>query len=219
MGTFLMPCRFVLRLRVQLPLQGKQARMLSHTVQTIINIRNRIGYTLICGIILPAVFFASCTNPETVAENIGKKQPDGRVVAISDGDTFRLLTDEKQTVRVRLHGIDAPEKGQDFSTQSRQVLSELIFGKEVHLEQKDKDRYGRVVAVVYCNGVNVNEEMLRRGMVWHYKEYDRTEAWAELEQRARSTKTGLWQQLSPTSPWQFRKEKRTAKEIQSVVAE
>jgi endonuclease YncB( thermonuclease family) len=193
--------------------------MFLRTVQIIKNINNRVGYLLICGIILPAIFLAACTNPESVAEDNKKEITDGKVVAISDGDTFRLLTDKKQTVRVRLHGIDAPEKGQDFSTQSRQVLSELVFGKEVSLEQRDKDRYGRVVAVVYSNGLNVNEEMLRRGMVWHYKEYDKTEAWAELEQKARSNKTGLWQQPSPTPPWQFRKEKRTAKEAQKVLAE
>ncbi|RYZ59833.1 MAG: micrococcal nuclease [Chitinophagaceae bacterium] len=141
------------------------------------------------------------------------------MVAISDGDTFRLLTPDKKTVRVRLHGVDAPEKGQDFGTQARQVLSELVFSKEVRIEQKDKDRYGRIVAIVYSNGINVNEELLRRGMVWHYKEYDKSPAWAALEQKARQSKTGLWRQPSPTPPWQFRKEKRQVNEAQNVLAD
>lgn len=183
------------------------------------NRSNRLGYLLFSTIVWPAIFLFSCTNPESIAPNGETEKHDGKVVAISDGDTFRLLTNEKQTVRVRLHGIDAPEKGQDFSTQSRQVLSELIFGKEVRLDQKDKDQYGRVVAVVYIDGLNVNEEMLRRGMVWHYKAYDQSEAWANLEQKARSAKTGLWQQPAPTPPWQFRKEKRTAAEAQNLMTE
>lgn len=183
------------------------------------NRNSRVGYLLFCAIVLPVMFLFSCTNPESITTNDETNKPAGKVVAVSDGDTFRLLTDEKQTIRVRLHGIDAPEKGQDFSTQSRQVLSELVFGKEVRLEQKDKDRYGRVVAVVYSNGINVNEEMLRRGMVWHYKEFDKSTAWANLEQKARGTKTGLWQQPSPTPPWQFRKEKRMATEVQNHMGE
>lgn len=174
---------------------------------------------LVCLWFFCAIFLASCSNPGSVDPNSGKEQSNGKVVAISDGDTFRLLTEEKQTVRVRLHGIDAPEKGQDFSTQSKQALSELIFGKEVRLEQKDKDRYGRVVAIVYCNGLNVNEEMLRRGLVWHYKEYDEKEAWAQLEQKARRNKTGLWRQPEPTPPWVFRKEKRMKREEQRQATE
>lgn len=170
-------------------------------------------------IMLPLVFLSSCTNPESTDKTSTKDKPDGKVVSISDGDTFRLLTEEKETIRVRLHGIDAPEKGQDFSTQSKTALSDLIFGKEVKLEQKDKDRYGRIVAVVYSNGLNVNEEMLRRGLVWHYKEYDKSQAWAQLEQKARKNKTGLWSQPAPTPPWEFRREKRMEKEGQSLLTE
>ncbi|HEV7333729.1 MAG TPA: thermonuclease family protein [Flavisolibacter sp.] len=177
------------------------------------------GQWSFCCTILFVFLLGACTNPERVGNSSSIEKTDGKVVAISDGDTFRLLTDEKQTVRVRLHGIDAPEKGQDYSTQAREVLSELVFGKEVRLEQKDKDRYGRIVAVVYSNGVNVNEELLRRGMVWHYKEYDKTPAWTQLEQKARKNKAGLWRQPNPTPPWEFRKEKRSAREEQNALAE
>jgi endonuclease YncB( thermonuclease family) len=163
--------------------------------------------------------FNACTNLDRSAngkdQQAQSKKTDGRVVAISDGDTFRLLTNDKKTVRIRMHGIDAPEKGQDFGTRSREVLSELIFSKDVRIEQKSKDRYGRIVAIVYTNGLNVNEEMLRRGMVWHYKEYDKNPDWAKLEQWARSKKMGLWQQYRPTPPWQFRKEKRTGQKVKA----
>lgn len=164
-------------------------------------------------------FLIACTNTERFDVRNTSEKTDGKVVAISDGDTFRLLTPDKKTVRVRLHGVDAPEKGQDFSTQARQALSELVFSKEVRIVQRDKDRYGRIVAVVYSNRINVNEELLRRGMVWHYKEYDKSPAWTLLEQQARKTKTGLWQQPSPTPPWQFRKEKRLASEKQNPIAD
>jgi micrococcal nuclease len=135
----------------------------------------------------------------------------GKVVGISDGDTFKLLMEGNQTVRVRLHGVDAPEKGQDYSTQARQALSALIFGKEVHVIQKNKDRYGRIVGVVYADGQNANEELLKSGLVWHYKEYDKNEDWAVMEMQAREQKRGLWSQPNPTAPWQWRKEKRKGK--------
>ncbi|NTS41713.1 thermonuclease family protein [Flavisolibacter sp. BT320] len=164
-------------------------------------------------------FLIACTNIERREGESTLGKTDGKVVAISDGDTFRLLTPDKKTERVRLYGVDAPENGQDFSTQARQALSELVFSQEVRIEEKDRDRYGRIVAIVYSNGVNVNEELLRRGMVWHYKEFDRSPAWTALEQKARQTKTGLWRQPSPTPPWQFRREKRQVNEAQNAVAD
>lgn len=139
----------------------------------------------------------------------------GKAVGISDGDTFKLLMEGNQTVRVRLHGIDAPEKRQDYGTQARQSLSNLIFSKDVEVIQKSKDRYGRIVGIAFADGVNVNEELLREGMVWHYKEYDKNETWSALENQAREQKQGLWSQPDPTAPWQWRKEKRHEK----VVAE
>jgi endonuclease YncB( thermonuclease family) len=139
------------------------------------------------------------------------KLKSGKVVNISDGDTFKLLIEGNQTVRVRLHGVDAPEKGQDYGTQARQVLSELIFSKNVDVVQKTKDRYGRVVGVVFVDGANVNEELLRRGLVWHYTDYDRNEMWAALQTQAQQQKRGLWNQPNPTAPWQWRKERRAEK--------
>ena len=133
----------------------------------------------------------------------------GKVVSIADGDTFTLLADGNQQIRIRLHGIDCPEKGQAFGTAARQKLSSLIFGKQVRIEEKDKDRYGRTIAIVYASGnVSVNEVMLQAGMAWHYKEYDKNPEWAELEENARQKRTGLWSQPGPTPPWLFRKNRR-----------
>lgn len=84
---------------------------------------------------------------------------------MSDGDTFTLLMEKSKTVRVRLYGVDAPEKAQDFGTQAKQKLSELIFSKQVHVEKRNTDRYGRLVSIVYIKDANVNEELLRQGFV------------------------------------------------------
>jgi len=132
----------------------------------------------------------------------------GKVVGISDGDTFKLLVEGNENIRVRLHGVDAPEKAQDYSTQAREKLSSLIFSKSVEVEERDIDRYGRMVGVVYVGDTNVNEELLRSGYVWHYAQYDKNEVWARLMQEAREAKRGLWNKANPTPPWQFRKEKR-----------
>ncbi len=135
---------------------------------------------------------------------------DGKVVRIADGDTFTMLTPDNQQVRVRLHGIDCPEKAQPFGTVARQKLSDLVFGKQVRLEEQDKDRYGRTVAIVYNEaGVCVNEEMLKEGLAWHYKEYDKNPDWEALEKEARQQKKGLWSKSRPTPPWAWRKAKRT----------
>lgn len=165
--------------------------------------------------ILFALVLPSCNNDKSskgtpemaVAQNNGKIFY-GKVIGISDGDTFRFLTEKNETVRVRLYGIDAPEKGQDYSTQSQQKLSSLIFSKQVRVEQKNKDRYGRVVGIAFVAGLNVNEEMLRSGMVWHYRQYDKNEEWARLQNEAQRKKAGLWSMPSPTPPWEWRKEKR-----------
>lgn len=167
---------------------------------------------------LPLLFFC-CTNADhhrrAQQENkliqearMAGKLLNGVAVGISDGDTFRLLVEGNQTLRVRLHGIDAPEKGQDYGTQARQALSGLIFSKDVAVIQKTKDRYGRIVGVVYADGVNVNEALLRDGMAWHYTAYDKNEDWAALQKEASRNKRGLWKQAKPTPPWQWRKEKR-----------
>jgi endonuclease YncB( thermonuclease family) len=132
----------------------------------------------------------------------------GHVVAIADGDTFTLLTEGNVQVKVRLHGIDAPEKRQDFGKRAKQELSTLIYGREVRVTDKGRDRYGRTIGLVYVGQLNINEEMLRRGMAWHYLKYDHDASWDELERTARESHLGLWSQLSPLAPWEWRAMKR-----------
>src|SRR5687767_7537460 len=93
------------------------------------------------------------------------------VIGISDGDTLTVLNQEKQQVKIRLAEIDAPEKRQAFGTRSKQSLSELCFGKQAEVKPQVKDRYGRTVAHVSCDGVDANAEQVNRGMAWVYRRY------------------------------------------------
>ncbi len=132
----------------------------------------------------------------------------GKVVKVADGDTFTILTNQNQQIRVRLHGIDAPEKSQDFSLASKKYLTDLVLHKTVDLYTKTKDQYGRVIAIANVDHLNVNEELLKAGLAWHFKEHDKNPAWHEMELAARQSKIGIWSYPDPVPPWQFRKEKR-----------
>jgi micrococcal nuclease len=94
---------------------------------------------------------------------------EGKVVGISDGDTITVLVGGHQPLKVRLAEIDAPEKSQAYGQRSKQSLSNLAFGKQVRVEQQDRDRYGRVVGKVYVGSLDVNAEQVKRGMAWVYR--------------------------------------------------
>lgn len=131
-----------------------------------------------------------------------------KVVAITDGDTFRGLTQDKEEVRYRIYGIDAPENKQAFGNRSKQHLSDLIFGKTVGIKLDKIDFFGRPVVWVYTpDGKDVSAEMIMAGMAWHYKKYDKTGLYNILEIGARSEKKGLWIDKNPIPPWDFRKKK------------
>ena len=139
------------------------------------------------------------------------QRPDltGKVISIMDGDTFKLLTSGKQQVKIRLNGIDAPEKGQDFSQSSKEFLAKLVAGTSVRVVDKGKDKYGRTIGDVYTEkGLLVNLELVKAGMAWQFLKYSHDPKLAEAEQQARHNKTGLWQQPAPIAPWDYRKRKR-----------
>jgi endonuclease YncB( thermonuclease family) len=129
-----------------------------------------------------------------------------KVVGVSDGDTPTVLTAERRQVKVRLHGIDAPETGQDYGSQAKQAASELAFGKQVKVREVDKDRYGRTVAeVTLPDGHSLNHEMVRGGMAWWYREYAPADRdLAALEAEAKDTKRGLWAKAGAVPPWDCR---------------
>lgn len=140
---------------------------------------------------------------------VGQSIISGKVVRIADGDTFTLLNEENKQVRVRLYGIDCPENKQDFSQVAKKFTSDKIFEKVVKVEVQNMDHYGRIVGIVILPDRKIlNEELLKAGLAWHYKYYDKTEKFAKLERIAKQGKVGLWRHKNPIPPWDFRKIKR-----------
>lgn len=135
----------------------------------------------------------------------------GRVVGVLDGDTIDVLDTVRVSHRIRLAGIDAPEKSQAYGHRSKQSLSDLIFSKEVSVEVHKRDRYGREVGKVIQDGEDVNLEQIRRGMAWFYRQYEREllpedqAAYDVAEEMARNNKRGLWADQAPLPPWAFRR--------------
>lgn len=132
----------------------------------------------------------------------------GEVVKVADGDTFTMSTKNGEQIKVRLYGIDAPEKGQDFGTKSRQFLNDLCYGKNVSIEKTGVDQYGRTLGIVYVGDVNVNEKLVRNGLAWYYRQYAKDYCRLDsLEQLARKEKLNIWSLRNPVPPHEFRKKK------------
>lgn len=130
----------------------------------------------------------------------------GYVIAVTDGDTIRVLDARKQQHRVRLFGIDAPESHQAFGSRARQCLADLAFQKNVTVTYTEKDRYGRILGTVFVGRQNLNLELVKAGMAWHYVYYAQNmTALAEAEKEARQCRRGLWADAQPVPPWEFRR--------------
>lgn len=170
--------------------------------------------------IFPITFFLICLLVSPVrAETLT-----GRVVAISDGDTITVLDSSLTQHKIRLAGIDAPEKGnkkvpfdvggQPFGERSKRHLSSLVFNKQVVVEWSKLDRYGRTIGKVQVNGVDVNLEQIKAGMAWWYEQYRREQSehdqylYSAQESAARQQRIGLWSDASPVPPWEWRKLKK-----------
>ncbi len=129
----------------------------------------------------------------------------GKVIRIVDGDTFDILNDSGVTMRIRINGIDCPERKQDYYQVCKNALADLIFGKKVTLATHGTDRYKRTIGDVYCDGRNIGLLMIEKGLAWQYKKYSSDAAMAAAEKRARHAKIGLWKNKNPVAPWDFRK--------------
>jgi len=127
-----------------------------------------------------------------------------RVVAITDGNTLKAVHEGREIV-VRLRWIDAPEKGQRYSSQSKQALGELVGGQVVTVRDFGADAHGRRVAdVMLSDGRNVNRELVRLGWAWWFRKYSRDATLGTLEADARAAKRGLWADAHPVPPWEWR---------------
>jgi micrococcal nuclease len=132
----------------------------------------------------------------------------GEVVKIADGDTLTVLDGSKTQHKIRLAGIDAPEKGQAFGTKARENLAAKVFRRNVRVEVIDVDRYRREVGRIYLGDRFINMEMVRDGFAWRYIQYDKPREFAAAEDDAREHRRGLWTDPNPTPPWEWRKAKR-----------
>lgn len=133
---------------------------------------------------------------------------EGQVVGVLDGDTIEVMVDG-EAKRIRLYGIDAPEKKQAYGPQAKQDLSGIVFGRTVSFVSKGTDRYGRTIAQIYLGESYVNAELVSRGAAWWYREYaPHDNQLAEAEQEARNAFRGLWGSPNPTPPWEWRRKAR-----------
>lgn len=137
----------------------------------------------------------------------------GRVVGVADGDTITVLDAAKVQYKIRLAGIDAPEKKQAFGNRSKESLSELVFDKLVAVETTKNDKYGRAIGKVLVNGLDVNLVQLERGMAWFYRLYQKEQSaedrrlYDTVEMQAKGDRRGLWVDQDPLPPWAFRHSK------------
>ena len=137
-----------------------------------------------------------------------------KVVGVKDGVSFVVLHEKKEIV-VRLEHIDAPEKNQPFGYKAKKFVSDFCCGKTVVvIGNGKKDRNGRWIGEIFYNNQNLNKELVRNGLAWHYKRYSKSANYADLETAARKKKIGLWRDKDPIAPWNWRKSKR--KKVQNL---
>ena len=147
---------------------------------------------LVCAML---IFSLSCS----------EREQQGHVVKVIDGDTFEMKSGNER-VRVRLFGIDSPERGQAFNVKAKEFTASLIAGKEVTVIIRNKDRYGRFVGDVYRDdGLYINSEIVKAGYAWHFTRYSSDPDLARLEQEAQEARRGLWRDDHPMPPWEFRR--------------
>jgi endonuclease YncB( thermonuclease family) len=162
------------------------------------------------GLILIGLFTSHCALADILQ---------GRVVAIADGDTITVLDAQHQQHKIRLQGIDAPEKAQPFGQRSKENLSRLVFNKEVRVEWVKRDRYKRIVGKVWVQPascptcpmtLDAGHAQITAGLAWWYRKYATEQspqdrgAYEFSEQEARAKRVGLWRDADPVPPWQWR---------------
>jgi len=139
------------------------------------------------------------------------KTLEGLVVGVADGDTITVLDQQKNTYKIRLQGIDAPEKKQAFGEKSKQSLHDLVHSKQVRIEYDKEDKYGRIVGKVTIGDLDICLQQLSLGLAWHYKKYQNEQSvsdravYIDTELKSKSLKLGLWVDDAPMPPWEFRK--------------
>tara|TARA_Y100000588_G_C14261216_1_gene927704 strand:- start:2062 stop:2880 length:819 start_codon:yes stop_codon:yes gene_type:complete len=150
--------------------------------------------------------FIVCTGSLTA---LGAGSFSAKVTHVSDGDTFTVTIADGKTFRIRLKGIDAPEKDQPFGDKAKTALSALVMNKQVRIDWSGYDDYQRLLATVISGSTWVNQHMVAEGWAWHYIFYDKNPQLNSAQIKARATQKGLWAGTSPTAPWDWRKKVNT----------
>jgi endonuclease YncB( thermonuclease family) len=173
----------------------------------------RLAHVLLAHLLAHVLLVAALTQPARAAELIGT------IVRVADGDTVTVLAPGNAQHRIRLAGIDAPERGQPYGERAKQHLAALVFHRSVRIEWTKRDRYNRIVGrvLVPCapaaqcpTPIDAGLEQIRAGLAWHYKQYEREQTpaeralYAEAENAARVRRAGLWNEPQPVAPWTFR---------------
>jgi len=123
-----------------------------------------------------------------------------QVIGVTDGDTIKVLVNQ-QPIKIRLHGIDAPERSQAYGRAATQHLKAILCNP-VTVEARTQDRYGRTIAILYCDGKDINAAMVQGGYAWAYQRYSLE--YVSQEESARKARRGLWQDKHAIPPWQYR---------------
>ena len=143
------------------------------------------------------------------SKSVKKETIIGKVVGITDGDTFKLLTKDSTLIKVRLANIDCPESKQPFSKKAKQFVSDAIFSKMVTLKILKRDRYQRYISnVIYDDSLSLCHELVKNGLAWHYRKYSKDSILQALEDNARGNRLGLWQDKNSIAPWEWRDRKK-----------
>lgn len=132
-----------------------------------------------------------------------------KVIGITDGDTIKVLRTGNEHVKVRLAGIDCPERKQPWGTKAKQAASDLVAGQTVTIKVTDIDRYGRTVGRVFVDGMNVNRALVEGGHCWAYTRYVKDKVLFTLQDEARKSQRGLWAlpETERVQPWEWRRNK------------
>ncbi|EAI0716909.1 thermonuclease family protein, partial [Campylobacter coli] len=128
-----------------------------------------------------------------------------QVIRVIDGDTIEISTNNK-TSKIRFFGIDAPELKQNFGKKSKAALEKILKDKEVYIFSKNKDNYGRIVAIVKLKDVDINQFLVSQGYAWADTYY--TNAYIKEQEKAQKNKLGLWKDDNPIEPYKWRKQNR-----------
>jgi len=160
----------------------------------------------LCPLLTAVLLALAITTTNTAAQTVEPGQSfTGKVVSITDGDTYKVDRPDGPAVTMRLWGVDTPESSQPYGDDATRAARQLVVGKAVRVSVEEIGTYGRTVARLTVRGGGLSEMLVRRGLAWHADEYAPNATELErLQRQARNANRGLWSQASPVPPWTWR---------------